>query len=149
MVVDGIGGRATTYAEADRAVARATSHPNIQVADEVSELIFSIQQAEAEPKAVMHTQQTTNFSVRTAFSSLGMTSGDVVWMPSPIGHSTGFNYGVRMALYHGLKLVATGSNRDGNQAMELIGREHCSYTLAATTFLRDLVQACRASNIRT
>ncbi len=33
-------------------------------------------------------------------------------------------------------------------AMELIGREHCSYTLAATTFLRDLVQACRASNIQ-
>ncbi len=97
VVVDGIGGRATTYAEAI-AVDDATSHPDLQVADEVSELIFT-SGTEAEPKAVMHTEQTTNFSVRTAFSSLGMTSGDVVWMPSPIGHSTGFNYGVRMALY--------------------------------------------------
>ena len=26
-------------------------------------------------------------------------------MPSPIGHSTGFNYGVRFAVYHGLPLV--------------------------------------------
>ena len=145
VVVDGIGGRATTYAEVV-SVDAPTSRPDLQVADEVSELIFT-SGTEAEPKAVMHTEQTTNFSVRTAFSSLGMTLDDVVWMPSPIGHSTGFNYGVRMALYHGLKLVLQ-DRWDGNQAVHLIERERCSYTLAATTFLRDLVQACRAGNTR-
>ena len=29
-------------------------------------------------------------------------------MPSPVGHSTGFNYGVRFAIYHGLRLVLPG-----------------------------------------
>ena len=53
----------------------------------------------------MHTEQTTNFSVRVAHADLGITGGDVVWMPSPVGHSTGFNYGLRFALYHGLPLV--------------------------------------------
>jgi len=103
----------------------------------VSELIFT-SGTEAEPKAVMHTEQTANFAVRTAWSSLSMTQRDVVWMPSPIGHSTGFNYGVRMALYHGLKLVLQ-DRWDGEKAAAMIEAEGCTYTLAATTFLRDLV----------
>ena len=70
----------------------------------VSELIFT-SGTEAAPKAIMHTEQTANFSVRVAAQDLGIGDGDVVWMPSPIGHSTGFNYGVRFALYHGLPLV--------------------------------------------
>jgi acyl-CoA synthetase (AMP-forming)/AMP-acid ligase II len=103
----------------------------------VSELIFT-SGTEAEPKAVMHTEQTTNFSVRTAYADLGMGPGDVVWMPSPVGHSTGFNYGLRMALYHGLTLVLQ-DQWDPGRAAELILAEGCSYTLAATTFLKDLV----------
>ena len=109
-------------------------------AADVSELIFT-SGTEAEPKAIMHTEQTANFSVRTAYASLEMTPTDVVWMPSPIGHSTGFNYGVRMALYHGLKLVLQDV-WDGDQAADTIEAERCTYTLAATTFLRDLVHAC-------
>ena len=88
----------------------------------------------------MHTEQTTNFSVRVAYRHLGMGPGDVVWMPSPIGHSTGFNYGVRFALYHGLPLVLQ-DQWDPALAVDLIERERCSYTLAATTFLQDLVEA--------
>lgn len=113
-------------------------HPPL-TASNVSELIFT-SGTEAEPKAVMHTEQTTNFAVRTAWSSLSMNQGDVVWMPSPIGHSTGFNYGVRMALYHGVKLVLQ-DRWDGATAVATIESEHCTYTLAATTFLRDLASA--------
>ena len=69
----------------------------------VSELIFT-SGTEASPKAIMHTEQTTNFSVRVAFDDLQLHADDVVWMPSPVGHSTGFNYGLRFALYHGLPL---------------------------------------------
>jgi acyl-CoA synthetase (AMP-forming)/AMP-acid ligase II len=105
-------------------------------AAEVSEVIFT-SGTEAEPKAVMHTEQTTNFSVRAAYADLGMGPEDVVWMPSPVGHSTGFNYGLRMALYHGLKLVLQ-DQWDPGRAAALIADEGCTYTLAATTFLKDL-----------
>jgi acyl-CoA synthetase (AMP-forming)/AMP-acid ligase II len=108
-------------------------------ADAVSELIFT-SGTEAQPKAIMHTEQTTNFSVRVARSDLGVTDDDVVWMPSPVGHSTGFNYGVRFALYHGLPLVLQ-DRWDGDTAAELVAKEGCSYTLAATTFLQDLTEA--------
>jgi acyl-CoA synthetase (AMP-forming)/AMP-acid ligase II len=109
------------------------------LAGDVSELIFT-SGTEADPKAIMHTEQTTNFSVRAAWTSLSMDRDDVVWMPSPVGHSTGFNYGVRMALYHGLKLVLQ-DRWDGAEAARLVEAERCTYTLAATTFLRDIVAA--------
>jgi acyl-CoA synthetase (AMP-forming)/AMP-acid ligase II len=126
--------------------AGSTWHPPTVVAADVSELIFT-SGTEANPKAIMHTEQTTNFSARIAFAHLGMGPDDVVWMPSPIGHSTGFNYGVRFALYHGLALVLQ-DQWDPVLALELIERERCSYTLAATTFLQDLVGAAGANPAR-
>jgi acyl-CoA synthetase (AMP-forming)/AMP-acid ligase II len=110
-------------------------------AEGVSELIFT-SGTEAVPKAIMHTEQTANFSVRVAYTDLDLGRSDVVWMPSPIGHSTGFNYGVRFALYHRLPLVLQ-DRWDGAAAVELVTTHNCSYTLAASTFLQDLVQAGR------
>jgi acyl-coenzyme A synthetase/AMP-(fatty) acid ligase len=103
----------------------------------VSELIFT-SGTEAAPKAIMHTEQTANFSVRVAAEDLGIGDDDVVWMPSPIGHSTGFNYGVRFAVYHGLPLVLQ-DRWDAGVACDLIAARGASYTLASTTFLQDVV----------
>ncbi|MFN8026762.1 MAG: AMP-binding protein [Acidimicrobiia bacterium] len=112
-------------------------------ADAVSEVIFT-SGTEAQPKAIMHTEQTTNFSVRAAYDDLAMTDDDVVWMPSPVGHSTGFNYGLRFALYHGLPLVLQ-DRWDAAAALDLVVRERATYTLAATTFLQDLVERAAAT----
>ncbi|MCU1395011.1 MAG: hypothetical protein JWM34_3439 [Ilumatobacteraceae bacterium] len=109
----------------------------------VSEVIFT-SGTEAQPKAIMHTEQTANFSVRVAYADLHMDSGDVVWMPSPIGHSTGFNYGVRFALYHRLPLILQ-DRWDGATAAAIVAEHGCSYTLAATTFLQDLIVAAQAA----
>ena len=116
-------------------------------AELISELIFT-SGTEATPKAIMHTEQTTNFSVRVAYDDMGITADDVVWMPSPVGHSTGFNYGLRFALYHGLPLVLQ-DQWNAQNAVELVLRERCSYTLAATTFLQDLSEAARRSRLGT
>jgi acyl-CoA synthetase (AMP-forming)/AMP-acid ligase II len=120
-----------------RGGAGATSGLGPGEAPSVSELIFT-SGTEARPKAIMHTEQTANFSVRVAAFDLGVTPADVVWMPSPVGHSTGFNYGMRFALYHRLPLVLQ-DEWDPMGAVNLIEAHQCSYTLAATTFLQDLV----------
>jgi acyl-CoA synthetase (AMP-forming)/AMP-acid ligase II len=126
---------------------RSTSAPlGSGPADAVSEVIFT-SGTEARPKAIMHTEQTTNFSVRVAYDDLGLGDGDVVWMPSPIGHSTGFNYGVRMALYQRLPLLLQ-DRWDGDAALALLLREGGSYTLAATTFLQDLTEAAGRAGAR-
>lgn len=123
----------------DAAVAEVFDGP---AAAAVSELIFT-SGTEANPKAIMHTEQTANFSVRAAYRDMEMSADDVVWMPSPVGHSTGFNYGLRFALFHGLKLVLQ-DGWDAALAERLIRAEGCSYTLAATTFLQDLVETLEA-----
>jgi acyl-CoA synthetase (AMP-forming)/AMP-acid ligase II len=116
------------------------------VSSAVSEIIFT-SGTESTPKAVLHTEETANFAVRTAFADLRLSADAVVWMPSPVGHSTGFNYGIRAALYHGRKLVLQ-DRWDPSWAVELIQREKCSYTLAATTFLDDLVLECERTGTR-
>ncbi len=109
----------------------------------VSELIFT-SGTEAAPKAIMHSEQTANVNVLATIEAMALTEHDVVWMPSPIGHSTGLNCGLRVALYAGLPIVLQ-DRWDPERAAELIERERCSYTLAATTFLNDLVRTLRAS----
>jgi acyl-CoA synthetase (AMP-forming)/AMP-acid ligase II len=111
----------------------------------VSEVIFT-SGTEATPKAVMHTEQTAGFSVRVAYDDLRMGPDDVVWMPSPVGHSTGFNYGLRFAVHHGLRLVLQ-DRWEAEAAAALVAGEGCTYTLAATTFLQDLVGAASRSGV--
>lgn len=143
VVDDGAGGGDVTF---ERARAASPIDPEPIRADAVSELIFT-SGTEANPKAIMHTEQTTNFSVRVARADLGLGPEDVVWMPSPVGHSTGFNYGLRFALYHGLKLVLQ-DQWNADDAVALVQRERCTYTLAATTFLQDLVAAAARAETR-
>jgi acyl-coenzyme A synthetase/AMP-(fatty) acid ligase len=124
----------------------ATARPRVSRPEAVSELIFT-SGTEAAPKAIMHTEQTANFSVRVAHADLGLDDDDVVWMPSPIGHSTGFNYGVRFAVYHGLPLVLQ-DRWDAAAACALIEAHRASYTLASTTFLQDLVGQAEPAGLR-
>jgi acyl-CoA synthetase (AMP-forming)/AMP-acid ligase II len=141
-VVDDAGTWLTALRE--RAETGATSAssappaPELPDATAVSEIIFT-SGTEAEPKGIMHTEQTTNAGVRAMREFLGLHDGDVVWMPSPVGHSTGFNFGLRLALHLGLPLVLQ-DRWDPATAIDLVRRFGCTYTLAATTFLQDLVR---------
>lgn len=115
--------------------------PDVDAA-QVSEIIFT-SGTESLPKAVMHTEETVNHSVEASLAHLGLGEDDVVWMPSPVGHSTGFNFGVRLALVAGLPVVLQ-DRWEPATAARLIEAERCTYTLAASTFLSDLLRAARA-----
>jgi len=143
VVDDGAGGGDVRFGDA-LAASPGTFAPT--PADAVSELIFT-SGTEASPKAIMHTEQTVAFSLRTAYTDLGLGADDVVWMPSPVGHSTGFNYGLRFALFHRLPLVLQDA-WDADHATALVARERCTYTLAATTFLQDLVHGADRAHAR-
>jgi acyl-CoA synthetase (AMP-forming)/AMP-acid ligase II len=108
----------------------------------VAELMFT-SGTEAAPKAIMHTERTLNATLRATCSGLGMSaSSDSVWMPAPIGHSTGFNHGLRLALYYGVPLILQ-DRWDPDKAAKLVERHRPTHTLLSTTFLRDLVRSAR------
>ena len=114
-------------------------------ASQVSHLVFT-SGTEATPKAVMHTEETLNCSVRADYAWFGIKDDDVIWMPSPIGHMTGLGRGVRAALYAGMTLVLQ-DRWDPAVAARLIEKYRCSFTTGATTFVRDLIE-CADSGAR-
>ena len=95
---------------------------------------------ESQPKAVMQTENGMNIEMRALFDHYGMDENDVVWVPSPVGHATGLKDGLRLAVYNGLTMVLQ-DKWDGNEAARLVQDFRCTYTVAATTFVRDLVDA--------
>ena len=149
VVVDeaGFGGDARLLEILDRGT---TGHEEWVSSDsdasDVSEVIFT-SGTESTPKAVMHTEETANIAARVVFEDLGVGPDQVVWMPSPVGHSTGLNYGTRTALVNGRTLVLQ-DRWSPSDAIELIRQNGCSYTLAATTFLQGVVEECERTQTR-
>jgi acyl-CoA synthetase (AMP-forming)/AMP-acid ligase II len=94
---------------------------------------------EAAPKAVIHTNNTLISNSRALAQMLGMDERDAIFMPSPIGHGTGFGFGTRFAIFLGSKLVLQDI-WEPRQAADTLVSEHCAYTHASTTFAQDLLE---------
>ncbi len=107
--------------------------------DDISALIFT-SGTESKPKGVLHSHNTQMYATLSMAKLLGLTSDDVVWTPSPIGHGTGFLWGVRQAITLGATVVLQDI-WDADEALRLIAREHCSFTLSATPFAAMLVES--------
>lgn len=90
-----------------------------------------------EPKGVMHTSNTILSSMKGTTERLDLTRNDVIFMPSPFGHSIGFCYGILMSLYLGAELV-TMDAWDPLRAADIIERHGVSFMFGATPFLSDL-----------
>ena len=107
--------------------------------DDVPALIFT-SGTESKPKGVMHSHNTMMYGTRTMPKILGLTRDDVVWSPSPLGHGTGFLWGMRQALTLGCKLVLQDA-WDPEEALRLIEVERCTFTLGATPFAKMLLDS--------
>jgi cyclohexanecarboxylate-CoA ligase len=93
-----------------------------------------------EPKGVMHNQATMMFQTGGPRSVLGLSREDTVLMPSPLGHYTGFEYGINTPMIAGMKTVLM-DYWDPNTAVRLVAEERVSWTWAATTFLMDFARS--------
>lgn len=110
-----------------------------QGGDDVSALIFT-SGTESTPKGVMHSHNTMMYGTSEMARLMRLTRDDVVWMPSPIGHGTGFLWGVRLAITIGGTLVLQDI-WDAEEALRLIEAERCSFVLSATPFVTMLLDA--------
>ena len=93
-----------------------------------------------EPKGVMHNQATIMFHVRGPASVLGLGGEDTVLMASPLGHYTGFAYGINAPIVWGMKTVLMDYWQP-NTAVRLVAEEQVTWTWASTTFLLDFVRS--------
>lgn len=93
-----------------------------------------------EPKGVLHTHNTMDTGLRAVSEPLGLGGDDVVLMFSPLGHQTGYLYGMCMPLKYGMKLVLQDT-WDPEVMLRLVADERVTWTMGTTTFVLD---ACAA-----
>jgi cyclohexanecarboxylate-CoA ligase len=94
-----------------------------------------------EPKGVLHSHDTMDFGLRAVSEPLRLGGDDVVLMFSPLGHQTGYLYGMCMPLRYGMKLVLQDA-WDPATMLRLVSDERVTWTMGTTTFVLD---ACAAA----
>jgi len=135
-----IGGKGKTSFESQ--LLRPAEHDALSgttplLPDDVMKIMYS-SGTTGKPKGVMHTSNTLLCSMKTMTERLGLGPDDVIFMPSPFGHSIGFCYGILMSLFVGARLVTTDV-WDPAQAAEIIERHGVTFMFGATPFVADLV----------
>ena len=93
----------------------------------------------ADPKGVLHSHQSLVYEVRSIIDLCGLAAADTVFMPSPLTHITGFLYGLLLPTVTGAAAVLL-DRWDPAAAVDLIQREDCRFSVAATPFLFGLVE---------
>jgi acyl-CoA synthetase (AMP-forming)/AMP-acid ligase II len=91
------------------------------------------------PKGVLHTHNTLMSEERAAADYWRVTERDVVLMPSPVSHITGYLYALEMPFVARCSTVLM-ERWDAVEAARLTRLHHASLTVGATPFLSELVQ---------
>jgi acyl-CoA synthetase (AMP-forming)/AMP-acid ligase II len=98
-------------------------------------------------KGVLHSYNTLEAEVRTAAETWRLDRGDVVLMPSPLTHITGYLYGMGFPTSLGMNAVLM-DRWNAESALELIETHAVNCIVAATPFLKELADAARRSRRR-
>lgn len=88
-------------------------------------------------KGVLHTHNTIGAEIRNFTRFLALNSEDVVLMPSPLGHITGYLYGIQLPVTLGCPVVLMDS-WDVAKAADLIDDHKITFTIGATPFVNEL-----------
>lgn len=91
-----------------------------------------------ESKGAMHTSNTLIGPTLTFAQRMQLGSDDVVFMPSPLAHQIGFEYGLLVSVLLGAPLLLMDV-WSAERAVELMEEHRATYMFAATPFMADLV----------
>jgi len=90
-------------------------------------------------KGVLLTHDNVRYSEEIFNKELGLTKEDIMFMPAPLNHATGFHHGVIGPMLLGAKVVLQQKYRC-REAIDLMNREKCTYSMGATPFIYDILR---------
>jgi acyl-CoA synthetase (AMP-forming)/AMP-acid ligase II len=92
------------------------------------------------PKAVLHSHNTLNYIQQRSIRHNGMSADDVMVMPSPVTHITGYSSGINLPFMSPGR-SALMERWDADAAIDYINRVGGTMTVGATPFLQELLDA--------
>jgi acyl-CoA synthetase len=92
------------------------------------------------PKAVLHTHNTLNYVQQCSIKHSQITADDVMVMPSPVTHITGYSSGINMSFMSEAR-SALMPRWNADAAIDYIHRVNGTMTVGATPFLQELLDA--------
>jgi acyl-CoA synthetase (AMP-forming)/AMP-acid ligase II len=119
--------------------------PSVEQSDHVAradpnavKLVLYTSGTTGSPKGVLHSHNTIMSEIDAVIGFWGIHDRDVVLMPSPVTHITGYLYALEIAFAAGVKVVFM-ERWNAAEAVELIVRHGVSFSVGATPFLKELV----------
>ncbi len=94
------------------------------------------------PKGVLHSHNTIDTEIQAISKFLSLDDSDVILMPSPVSHITGYLYGIQMPFTLNAPAVFM-ETWDAAGAAVLIDEHGVTFTIAATVFLQELTDFAR------
>lgn len=96
-------------------------------------------------KGVILTHDNIRFSEETFCKELGLNENDIMFMPAPLNHATGFHHGIIASMLIGSKVVLQ-QKYNCSDAISLMNQEMCTYSMGATPFIYDILRELEFSN---
>jgi acyl-CoA synthetase (AMP-forming)/AMP-acid ligase II len=142
VVVRGEGGGCIAYDELLRSSAQP---PDIgaRTDPDAVKLVLYTSGTTGNPKGVLHSHNTIMSEIDAVIRFWGIHDRDVVLMPSPVTHITGYLYALEIAFAAGVKVVFM-ERWNAAEAVELIARHGVSFSVGATPFLKELTAEVEA-----
>jgi cyclohexanecarboxylate-CoA ligase len=114
--------------------------------DHIAQLLFT-SGTSGEPKGALHRHDVLDRAADHHIAHFGLGGEDVVYVPSPLAHQTGFLYGMWIALRLGVPQVLQ-EVWDAETGLDAMRRFGVTFVQAATPFLADLTRVAEERDQR-
>lgn len=99
------------------------------------------------PKGVLHSHNTINADAVKMRAALALTPDDRTFSPSPVTHVSGYLWALNMPFVGDVPAVMIDV-WEPVQALDLMRRHHCTFSVGATPFLRELLAVAQQEGER-
>lgn len=110
-------------------------------------LILSTSGTTGRPKAVLLSHNALIFSETTYAKMFHLGENDVMFMPAPLNHATGFNHGLLCPMLIGARVVLQQEFR-AREAIDILNAEGVTWSMGATPFIFDLLNCAEENNLK-